>query len=78
MTEGNSFSQIKTTAEPLNNILEKAKQDSFEKEKALIMKVLQGTEGNKTKAAKRLGIHRTTLYQKIKKFGIMQSKHIRL
>ncbi|QTN01371.1 CBS domain-containing protein [Sediminibacillus dalangtanensis] len=39
-------------------------------EKHLIEKVLAESGGNKTRAAKELGIHRTTLYQKMKKYHI--------
>ena len=42
-----------------------------EKEKELIVSVLKKTRGNKSKAAKELGIHRTTLYQKLKKYGLI-------
>ncbi|WP_053217007.1 sigma-54-dependent Fis family transcriptional regulator [Virgibacillus senegalensis] len=41
-----------------------------EQEKQLIEKVLKESGGNKTKAADKLGIHRTTLYQKIKKYQL--------
>jgi len=43
-------------------------QDDEEKE--LILRVLREEKGNKTKAAQRLGIHRSTLYEKLKKIGI--------
>jgi transcriptional regulator with GAF, ATPase, and Fis domain len=39
-------------------------------EKNLIMKVLEETKGNKHHAAKKLGITRSTLYGKLKKYGI--------
>ncbi|WP_424475010.1 sigma-54 interaction domain-containing protein [Oceanobacillus kimchii] len=39
-------------------------------EKQLIETTLQQLEGNKSKAAKKLGISRVTLYQKIKKYNI--------
>ena len=39
-------------------------------DKELIRKALQEAGGNKSKAAERLGIHRTTLYQKLKKYNI--------
>ncbi|MDQ0253259.1 transcriptional regulator with PAS, ATPase and Fis domain [Evansella vedderi] len=39
-------------------------------EKMMIRRVLAEMNGNKTKAAKRLGIHRTTLYQKIRKYQL--------
>jgi transcriptional regulator with PAS, ATPase and Fis domain len=39
-------------------------------EKQLIEKALRKAGGNKSAAAKELGISRVTLYQKLKKFGI--------
>jgi len=41
-----------------------------EAEKKAIAEVLEFTKGNKVKAAKILGIHRTVLYQKIKRYNI--------
>jgi DNA-binding NtrC family response regulator len=39
-------------------------------EKALIIKALENANQNKVEAAKLLGIGRTTLYDKIKKYNI--------
>ena len=39
-------------------------------ERDLIIQVLNEHGGNKVKAAAALGIHRTTLYQKLKKLNI--------
>ncbi|MCP4715329.1 MAG: hypothetical protein GY868_09445, partial [Deltaproteobacteria bacterium] len=39
-------------------------------EKIAIMKTLETLKGNKTKAAKALGIAYSTLYEKLKKYGI--------
>jgi two-component system response regulator HydG len=42
-----------------------------EVEKAAILKILSTVEGNKSEAARRLGITRRTLHQKLKKWGLM-------
>ena len=42
-----------------------------EVEKTTILKILAATEGNKSEAARRLGITRRTLHQKLKKWGMM-------
>jgi two-component system response regulator HydG len=42
-------------------------------EKATILKTLEQTGGNKSEAARRLGITRRTLHQKLKKYGVMSS-----
>jgi DNA-binding NtrC family response regulator len=41
-----------------------------EAEKRLIVEALRSANGNKVRAAKMLGIHRTGLYQKIKRYGL--------
>ena len=41
-----------------------------QKQKEVILEVLEQTSGNKTQAAKALGMSRSTLYEKIKKFGL--------
>ena len=40
-------------------------------EKATILKTLESTGGNKSEAARRLGITRRTLHKKLKKYGVM-------
>jgi two-component system response regulator HydG len=40
-------------------------------EKETILKVLETTGGNKSEAARRLGITRRTLHLKLKKYGMM-------
>jgi two-component system, NtrC family, response regulator HydG len=42
-----------------------------EVEKATILNTLESTEGNKSEAARRLGITRKTLHKKLKKYGVM-------
>ncbi len=47
----------------------------FELEQKHITRVLQEEFGQGEEAAKRLGIPRSTLYQKIKKYGIQPSRN---
>jgi transcriptional regulator with PAS, ATPase and Fis domain len=46
------------------------KSERVEHEKLLIQRILEEVDGNKTKAAKRLGIHRTTIYKKMRQYGL--------
>nr|WP_249317171.1 sigma 54-interacting transcriptional regulator [Bacillus sp. FJAT-50079] len=48
-----------------------SEQDNLENDHDLILQVLREEKGNKTKAAKRLGIHRSTLYEKLKKINLV-------
>ncbi|WP_249869997.1 sigma-54 interaction domain-containing protein [Oceanobacillus saliphilus] len=57
-----------STITTTNNSLPKEKEMM---EKQLIEKTLNQTNGNKSETAKRLGISRVTLYNKMKKFGIV-------
>ncbi len=41
-------------------------------EKTAVIKTLKASDGNKSEAARRLGITRKTLHKKLKKYGIMQ------
>jgi PAS domain S-box-containing protein len=52
------------------SLIEEARNDGNKREKEVIVKALKNAGGNKSKAAEILGIHRTTLYQKLKKHGI--------
>jgi len=40
-------------------------------EKASILQTLEATGGNKSEAARRLGITRKTLHKKLKRYGVM-------
>jgi len=55
---------------PLKDILEKEIYDLAEAEKVVIAMALQKTRWNKQETAKLLGIGRTTLYEKIRKYGL--------
>jgi transcriptional regulator with PAS, ATPase and Fis domain len=46
------------------------KDTVMEREKELIIKTLLETNGNKAEAARRMGIERSTLYEKLKKHGL--------
>ncbi|MFJ5770908.1 sigma-54 interaction domain-containing protein [Psychrobacillus sp. NPDC093180] len=59
------FSQIPTLS-PINQL----KKEEDNKEKEMLIQSLKESLGNKSKAADRLGIHRTTLYKKLKKHGL--------
>lgn len=58
----------------LGEDLRTMKQELQEAEKRAIRKALARTGGNKSMAAKILGIHRTVLYEKMKKHGLHRSK----
>ena len=58
---------------PLKQVAKKVSQET---EKNLIIKVLQETGGNKTRAATLLGIDYKSLYNKIKQYKIKGSEHI--
>ena len=50
---------------------EKVTMSLDELERAAILKTLEFTKGNKSEAARRLGITRKTLHKKLKKYGVM-------
>ncbi|NHM32335.1 sigma-54-dependent Fis family transcriptional regulator [Neobacillus terrae] len=53
-----------------STVLIKVKHSVLEREKELILKTLAETHGNKAAAARKLGIQRSTLYEKLKKHNI--------
>lgn len=64
-------SEIKTSNNNPNSRTESVNQNSLEDlEKKHILQTLQETNYNKSKAAEKLGIDRTTLYRKAQKYGI--------
>ncbi len=54
----------------IQNTPEKAISTLAEHEKQIILKALEDSSWNKNEAARRLGISRATLYNKIKRYGI--------
>ena len=59
----------------LKEKFKKAVTDTFslrDTERDIILRALKDTNGNKYRAAKKLGITRSTLYGKMKKHGIKQ------
>lgn len=79
MTKGNIITSISIPNEisnlfesPLSIDMENASMNSYTKsvERELIMKALDESEGNKSKAAKLLNMNERTLYRKIKNLGL--------
>jgi len=65
-----AFLEPGTVSEPVD-VLHQLEDDSLEAvEKAHIRQVLTACSGNRTQAAERLGIHRETLYNKIRRYKL--------
>ncbi len=63
--------EYESTKPSLPNDLKKIKkQTSEDQERELLLKIMREVGGNKSKAAKVLGIHRSTLYKKLNQYGI--------
>ena len=58
-----------TPFQPLEDAIKDMPLD--EVEKVTILKMLEVTSGNKSEAARRLGITRKTLHKKLKNYGVM-------
>ena len=69
--KANDFQTMQKEIGPnINLSLETLKRSELQKEKELLMQILKEEQGNKTRAAKKLGISRATLYNKLKEFHI--------
>lgn len=66
------LSNPKTEDEPAVNGSLKLKDALQSPEKDLILKALDSADGNRNEAAKALGINRTTLYKKMRRFGLFK------
>ncbi len=64
-------SELSPTAPRVRNLVTQSQSFNLaEREKAALLAALDQCNGNKKKAAELLGIHRPTLYTKLKKFGL--------
>ncbi|MFY0762406.1 sigma 54-interacting transcriptional regulator [Metabacillus dongyingensis] len=54
------------------NVLNELKERILSSERDAIIKALSETNGNKASAARKLGIQRSTLYEKLKKYNLMR------
>ncbi len=67
----NSPSHVKQIADAKNDyLIDQFKTKNGHIEKEMILQALKAAQGNKSRAAELLGIHRTTLYQKLKKYDL--------
>ncbi len=64
------FISKKLNTEPVNSNIYSLKRKIAEAEVSAIIEALRYCEGNRTEAAKLLGIHRTALYKKLESYGI--------
>ncbi|SDH73539.1 transcriptional regulator [Alteribacillus persepolensis] len=68
--ETSAFRDNAPSVQPLPSSVRDVKQEEERREKEMIAAALKQNNGNKSKTAKTLGIHRTTLYQKLRKYQI--------
>jgi len=64
------YTYSKDSATDLKESIVQMKATIYKMERDMIVEALRKTNNNKIKAAKLLGIHRSGLYQKLKKYGI--------
>jgi DNA-binding NtrC family response regulator len=67
---GFTMSEVSEPQAPARLLTDSQSLNLAEREKAALMAALDQCNGNKKKAAELLGIHRPTLYTKLKKFGL--------
>jgi len=65
------FDHLRPDSERPHKTLKTLREDLFENEKTAILESLNQTKGHRTLAAKELGISRTTLYMKMRKYNLM-------
>ncbi|WP_069366390.1 sigma-54 interaction domain-containing protein [Salisediminibacterium beveridgei] len=68
LTENSTVLESRSSA---FSFLEKIQQKKQDHEKELLITALKDANGNKAEAARQIGIHRSTLYEKLKKFDIL-------
>lgn len=66
----NHAKKLSIPIETQQNVLEEVKDMLWRSERDAIIKVLSETNGNKAAAARKLGIQRSTLYEKLKKYSL--------
>ena len=64
------YTYSKNSTTDLRESIVQMKATLYKMERDMILDALRKTNNNKLKAAKLLGIHRSGLYQKLKKYGI--------
>ncbi len=62
------------TTDELAPLMDSADKSLEDMEQAYITRVLEKTKGNKSEAAEILGISRSTLWQKLKKYGVTEEQ----
>ncbi len=63
---------VRSTAETLGKSTDSLRDALKEPEKVFILQIMKEVGWNKKKAAKKLGVNRTTLYNKLKKYNILE------
>lgn len=64
---------VRSTAETLSKNADSLRDALKEPEKVFILQIMKEVGWNKKKAAKKLGVNRTTLYNKLKKYNILET-----